>query len=390
MTLIAAFELCRFTRLLTRFTHDIFAFFVCSIYVQDGVRGVFDRFGSTLDPADAGNALLCFVMATGIVLLSLLMMATPSSIFFVRRARSLISQYALAISIAIIALFANTFFQPTFTVDFVKLPGMSPTDASRSWWVGLSGDWKEWFVAIGAALMIVIFFFIDQNISSALCQKREMLLQKGSYFHSSFLLMGAFNMIGPLFGLPFVTGSLPHSPQMVIAATSLPNAHDYDDKTEAQKRWAEQRTVLETRFAPLLCYSLIGFSLLVPGFIRCLPEAAVDGTLIFVGLEGLVRTQLWERLMLIFSEPRMYPRNRYTEGTRITKMHMYTLIQLACWGMCWLIDRAFGIIFPVWVALLVPIRIFVLPKIFSREELLALDSESAQLVEGQRGGFDGI
>eukprot|EP00967_Tisochrysis_lutea_P022667 scaffold25859_cov25-Tisochrysis_lutea.AAC.3 len=44
-----------------------------------------------------------------------------------------------------------------------------------------------------------------------------MRLSRGSYLHASFLLMGLFNAIGPLFGLPFVTGSLPHSPQFVRA-----------------------------------------------------------------------------------------------------------------------------------------------------------------------------
>eukprot|EP00962_Isochrysis_galbana_P028555 scaffold9041_cov65-Isochrysis_galbana.AAC.1 len=60
---------------------------------------------------------------------------------------------------------------------------------------------------------------MDQNISSLLCQLPEMKLSRGSYLHSSFLLMAIFNAIGPMFGLPFVTGSLPHSPQFVRSLT---------------------------------------------------------------------------------------------------------------------------------------------------------------------------
>ena len=56
---------------------------------------------------------------------------------------------------------------------------------------------------------------MDQNISSLLCQLPEYNLQHGHYYHLSFLWMGVFNAVGPLFGLPFVTGSLPHSPQVV-------------------------------------------------------------------------------------------------------------------------------------------------------------------------------
>ena len=120
-----------------------------------------------------------------------------------------------------------------------------------------------------AAVPIVIFFFFDQNVSSLLCQTSDMKLKKGSYFHSSFMCMGVFDsaysldhttplsiaptadgsrtppaintprppthrlppatrhpppllfiVFGPWFGMPFVTGSLPHSPQLVNALTT--------------------------------------------------------------------------------------------------------------------------------------------------------------------------
>eukprot|EP01050_Picozoa_sp_SAG11_P008119 SAG11_NODE_700_length_7673_cov_7.359255_2_plen_424_part_00 len=46
MAIIAGTELCRLIKYLTRFTHDIFAFFVCSIYIHDGVKAVIDGFHS--------------------------------------------------------------------------------------------------------------------------------------------------------------------------------------------------------------------------------------------------------------------------------------------------------------------------------------------------------
>jgi hypothetical protein len=47
MMLIAAFEVSRHIKLLTRFLHEIFAFFVCSIYVVDGIMGMNGRFTDT-------------------------------------------------------------------------------------------------------------------------------------------------------------------------------------------------------------------------------------------------------------------------------------------------------------------------------------------------------
>ena len=40
MSLVAAFELSRHIARVTPFTHDVFACFVCSIYLHDGVFGV--------------------------------------------------------------------------------------------------------------------------------------------------------------------------------------------------------------------------------------------------------------------------------------------------------------------------------------------------------------
>ena len=45
-----------------------------------------------------------------------------------------------------------------------------------------------------------------QGISSLLCQLPEMGLQRGAYFHSSFVALAVLNLAGPLVGCPFVTG----------------------------------------------------------------------------------------------------------------------------------------------------------------------------------------
>jgi hypothetical protein len=47
MALIAGTEFCMLIKYLTRFTHDIFAFFVCSIYIHDGVSAVVAGFKET-------------------------------------------------------------------------------------------------------------------------------------------------------------------------------------------------------------------------------------------------------------------------------------------------------------------------------------------------------
>lgn len=54
----------------------------------------------------------------------------------------------------------------------------------------------------------------------------------------------SFNVLGPLFGLPFVTGSLPHSPQFVLSLA------ERDEDQQITR-------VRENRLAPLLCYLMM-------------------------------------------------------------------------------------------------------------------------------------
>ena len=78
-----------------------------------------------------------------------------------------------------------------------------------------------------------------------------MCIKKGAYFHSSFACMALFNLLGPIWGLPFVTGSLPHSPPFVHAMTQVDKNH-------------KPIGVVENRVAPF-----IDFQTFFPSIISC-------------------------------------------------------------------------------------------------------------------------
>merc|ERR1712217_775757 len=111
-----------------------------------------------------------------------------------------------------------------------------------------------------AALPLVGLFFIDQNVTMLLTHHPDHDLKKGGAFHYNFLILGIFNMIFPLFGCPFVTGSLPHSPQFVRSLA----------RTEVVRENGCERTcivsVVENRISPLMVNLLI---------IACIPEIGI-------------------------------------------------------------------------------------------------------------------
>ena len=64
MMLIAGTETCRLIKHLTRFTHDIFAFFVCSIYIHDGIS---DVIAGCSDPTEAQFGISMFSTLLAII-----------------------------------------------------------------------------------------------------------------------------------------------------------------------------------------------------------------------------------------------------------------------------------------------------------------------------------
>ena len=231
---------------------------------------------------------------------------------------------------------------------------------ARPWYVSVEdAPVRLWLVAFASAVPITFFFYMDQNISSLLCQLPKHNLKQGHYYHSSFLWMGLFNAVGPAFGLPFVTGSLPHSPQFVRALT-------YTTKRGGH-------AVAESRVAPLLVYLGIGVPLLLPSLVHLMPHAAIDGVLAFVGAEGILETQLWRRLLLLITPAAGYPQS-LRKLRRPASIHLFTLMQLTLLGLCWVINLSpFGLFVSFLIVSLVPAREHLLPGLFSAAELAVLD-----------------
>lgn len=259
-------------------------------------------------------------------------------------------------------------FEPTYQ--------MEDTGEPRPWYQGISNsDTMVALVALVAAIPIVALFYIDHLFSCILGQKHELGLSKGEYYHSSMFITGLCNLFLPMFGLPFVTASLPHSPQFTKALT------DYDSNRSVVK-------VHESRVAPMVVYLLCFLGLIFPSILERCPEGVVNGILTFVGLQGILPgtgNQLIDRIVLLMTSPSEFvvgdaaPSYMSLSWSRI---HLYTAIQLACLAACWgwRFTGPLALAFPLVIVGFVPFRLLVLPEVFTKEELEALDSEAPQLL----------
>ena len=101
----------------------------------------------------------------------------------------------------------------------------------------------------------------------------------------------------------------------------------------------------------------------------------------FMGLVSLGTNQFWGRLLLTFMQPSRYPREPYVEHISHKSLHRFTMIQLALFVLLYVVKsiKTIAIAFPVIIAFCIPFRVFVLPKLFTEEELIMLDSDETAI-----------
>ncbi len=111
--------------------------------------------------------------------------------------------------------------------------------------------------------------------------------------------------------------------------------------------------------------------------LKHIPLAVLFGLFLYMGVVSLGGVQFFERLTLWFKDPALYPRTHYLRVVPPRVVHAYTAVQAICFAVLWLIKAsALAILFPVVLALLVPVR-WLLRYFFTEKHLEALDAEES-------------
>mmetsp|Transcript_16877 Transcript_16877/g.31421 ORF Transcript_16877/g.31421 Transcript_16877/m.31421 type:complete len:558 (-) Transcript_16877:27-1700(-) len=355
MIIVALTDGCALIRYCSRFTQDLFGCFVSVIFISLGITNLVDKFTddekkSKYSPMHQ----LALTMAT--LYFALQLTGFSKTRFFNARIRTAISDFAVPLAVVLATVVANV-----MTADLEPLPvptKFAPTKASRSWFVDLCPDDDcAACIGIGAvgAIPLFLLFFIDQNVTSLLTQHPDHNLKKGTAFHYNFLLLGIFNIIFPMFGCPYVTGSLPHSPQFTRAlATTEMVRVGKDEKVRIVG-------VCENRVSPLMVNVLILICLPVIGELSYIPTAVVcDALFLFMGITGLPGNELFERLKLLITEPALYPTMHFTEqDVPRSRMHFFTIFQFSFVAILYAVARSpIALAFPIFLVSSIPARMF--------------------------------
>lgn len=123
----------------------------------------------------------------------------------------------------------------------------------------------------------------------------------------------------------------------------------------------------------LLIHLLIGFSVFLLPLVKAIPMELLFGLFLFMGYTTLNGTDLFARVKLRMIDRHLYPTESYIKKVPIKVINIFTLIQIDALATLRVPkSSSLGILFPLLIALLVPLRQW-LSKHFEEEHLTALD-----------------
>ncbi|KAL3824839.1 hypothetical protein ACJIZ3_020868 [Penstemon smallii] len=140
--------------------------------------------------------------------------------------------------------------------------------------------------------------------------------------------------------------------------------------------------VKEQRLSNLLQALMVGSCVGAMPLLKMIPTSVLWGYFAFMAIESLPGNQFWERILFLITAPsRRYKvledyHATFLEAVPFRAIALFTLFQtfylLLCFGLTWI--PLAGVLFPLLIMLLVPVRQYLLPNFFKGVHLQDLDA----------------
>ncbi|XP_074694874.1 anion exchange protein 4 [Strix aluco] len=311
--------------------------------------------------------LISFLLFGGTFLSCTALKHFRSSRYFPAWVRKLVSDFAI-----ILAILVSCTVDAILGLETPKLlvpSELKPTNPARGWIIFPFGA-NPWWVCLVSpvpAILITILIFMDQQITAVILNRREYKLQKGAGFHLDLLCVSLLMVVTSATGLPWYVSttviSLAHMESLrKESATSAPGEHP------------KFLGIREQRLTGLAVFILTGVSVFMAPVLKHIPMPVLYGVFLHMGVAALNSIQLTDRVRLFLMPAKHQPDLAYLRHVPLRRVHLFTVIQLLCLALLWVLKSTMAaIIFPVMLLALVGIRKG-LEHIFSRHDLSWLDS----------------
>ncbi|XP_061838773.1 sodium bicarbonate cotransporter 3-like isoform X3 [Nerophis lumbriciformis] len=286
--------------------------------------------------------------------------------YFPTKVRSTISDFAVFITIMIMVLVDYLMGIPSPKLNVPDR--FEPTSKNRGWLMDPLGENPWWTLLVAAlpALLCTILIFMDQQITAVIINRKEHKLKKGCGYHLDLLIVAVMLGVCSIMGLPWF-----------VAATVLSISHVNSLKVESGcSAPGEQPKFLgirEQRVTGFMIFVLMGCSVFMTSALKFIPMPVLYGVFLYMGASSLKGIQFFDRIKLFGMPAKHQPDLIYLRYVPLWKVHIFTLVQLTCLVLLWVIKAsAAAVVFPMMVLALVFIR-KLLDFFFTKRELSWLD-----------------
>nr|XP_031528304.1 anion exchange protein 4 isoform X5 [Vicugna pacos] len=243
-----------------------------------------------------------------------------------------------------------------------------PTLPGRGWLVSPFGT-NPWWLSVAAvlpALLLSILIFMDQQITAVILNHAKYRLQKGAGFHLDLFCVAVLMLLTSALGLPWY-----------VSATVISLAHMDSLRRESRACAPGEAPsflgIREQRLTGLVVFILTGTSIFLAPVLKYIPMPVLYGIFLYMGVGAISSIQLTKRVQLLLMPAKHQPDLLLLRHVPLSRVHLFTAIQLACLGLLWIIKSTpAAIIFPLMLLGLVGIR-KALEWVFSPRELFWLD-----------------
>ncbi|XP_043299569.1 sodium bicarbonate cotransporter 3 isoform X5 [Cervus canadensis] len=286
--------------------------------------------------------------------------------YFPTKVRSTISDFAVFLTIVIMVVIDYLVGVPSPKLHVPEK--FEPTDKNRGWIISPLGENPWWTLLIAAipALLCTILIFMDQQITAVIINRKEHKLKKGAGYHLDLLVVGVMLGVCSVMGLPWF-----------VAATVLSISHVNSLKVESEcSAPGEQPKFLgirEQRVTGLMIFILMGLSVFMTSVLKFIPMPVLYGVFLYMGVSSLKGIQFFDRIKLFGMPAKHQPDLIYLRYVPLWKVHVFTVVQLTCLVLLWVIKAsAAAVVFPMMVLALVFVR-KLMDLCFTKRELSWLD-----------------
>lgn len=384
----------------THFSADIFSLLNSVIYFHKAAM----ELKRTHERTTLAAFLYAILGAVGTCLVAIfLSTANRWQPLFHRYIRLGLTEYAAAISI--ILWIGIPYIGELRNLDHVKLDvqtSFRPTSPHRDTF--FVRFWElpiEWvFLSMIPGAIVTVLFYFDHEISSIICTVKRYGVKKPGGFAWDVFLLGTTTIMCGILGIPPANGLLPQAPlhsESLLHYVRDDSPQDDLAETADQPRQPQQppepRHVPQTyeqRYSHFIQAGLILIFISPPfqhllGFTQ---TSVLAGLFMFMGYQSLTVNPILERIAQLLTPPselsRLHP---LPDNVSWLGIHMFTITQIFMTGIVFGITLTVAApAFPLVIIALVPIRLTVMSRFWSRETLMRVDGWACREGKPEDGG----